>query len=101
MKKAVVFLSIVLFVVYCDYSRSETIIDNPEVASNIRLLEAWIESQMAYKDLPGMSIAIVYDQELIWAKGFGNADRDKKIPASPLLFTVSPRFQSCSPASRS
>jgi CubicO group peptidase (beta-lactamase class C family) len=30
-----------------------------------------------------MSAGIVYDQELIWSRGFGFADVDKKIPASP------------------
>lgn len=56
---------------------------NEEVASAICLLEAWIESQMAYRGLPGMSIGIVYDQELIWSKGFGFADIDKKVAATP------------------
>lgn len=56
---------------------------HPEVASGIRLLEAWIETQMAYSDLPGLSMGIVYDQDLIWVRGFGYADRDKQIPATP------------------
>jgi CubicO group peptidase (beta-lactamase class C family) len=56
---------------------------NDEVTSAIRLLEAWIESQMAYRGLPGMSIGIVYDQELVWSKGFGFADVEKKVPATP------------------
>ncbi len=54
-----------------------------ELASSIDLLSAWIESQMAYKGLPGLSIGIIYDQELVWSKGFGFADVEKKIPASP------------------
>lgn len=57
--------------------------DHPEVAGNIKVLEAWIQSQMAYRGLPAMSVGVVYDQELIWAKGFGFADVEKKIPATP------------------
>lgn len=56
---------------------------NPEVADAIRLLEAWVESQMAYRGIPGMSLGIVYDQELVWARGFGFADVEKKTPATP------------------
>ncbi len=56
---------------------------HPEVVSAIRLYEAWVESQMAYRGQPGLSIGIVHDQELIWARGFGYADREKKIPATP------------------
>lgn len=56
--------------------------ENPEVASGIRLLEVWIESQMAYRGQPGLSIGIVHDQELVWAKGFGYADVQRRIPAT-------------------
>jgi CubicO group peptidase (beta-lactamase class C family) len=57
--------------------------EHPEVAGNIRLLEVWIQSQMAYRGSPGMSVGVVYDQKLIWARGFGYADVEKKIPATP------------------
>ncbi len=33
--------------------------------------------------IPGMSVAIVKNQKLIWAKGFGFADLENKIPATP------------------
>lgn len=59
------------------------LLENEEVASGIRMFEAWLESQMAYRSLPGMSVGIVYDQDLIWSKGFGFADLEKKIPATP------------------
>ena len=54
----------------------------PEVADAIQLLEAWIESQMAYRGIPGLSLGIVHDQELVWARGFGYADVEKKTPAT-------------------
>jgi CubicO group peptidase (beta-lactamase class C family) len=57
--------------------------EQDEVASSIRLLEAWIESQMASRNLPGLSIAIVHDQDIVWSKGFGYADVEKKTPATP------------------
>jgi CubicO group peptidase (beta-lactamase class C family) len=57
--------------------------NHPDVASGIRMLEAWIESQMAYRGLPGMSIGIVYNQDLIWSKGFGYSDAEKKVAATP------------------
>src|SRR5688572_21406494 len=33
--------------------------------------------------IPGMSVGIVKDQKLVWAKGFGYADVEKKVPATP------------------
>jgi D-alanyl-D-alanine carboxypeptidase len=63
--------------------RSSELARRPEVASALRMLEAWIEHEMEFRAIPGVSIGIVYDQELIWARGFGYADVEKKIPATP------------------
>jgi D-alanyl-D-alanine carboxypeptidase len=54
-----------------------------EVASNIDLLSAWIEAQIAYNGQPGLSIGLVYDQELVWARGFGYANLQRKTAATP------------------
>jgi len=53
------------------------------VKAAIGLLESWLEAQIAYEGIPGMSMAVVYDQELVWARGLAWADRDKKTPATP------------------
>jgi len=53
------------------------------VASSIDLLSAWIEAQMAYSGLPGLSIGIVHDQSLVWARGFGRGCLDPARPATP------------------
>lgn len=59
------------------------ILTQGQVASNVDLLSAWIEAQMAYNGLPGLSIGIVYDQEPVWARGFGYAGVEQKIAATP------------------
>lgn len=60
---------------------SSALARKPGVASAIRLLEAWVESQMEYRGLPGVSIGVVHDQNLIWARGFGQADLLHATPA--------------------
>ena len=60
-----------------------TLASDPSVASNLRLLEASITGKMAHSGLPGLSIGIVYDQELVWARGFGYADVAGKKAATP------------------
>ncbi len=55
----------------------------PEVRSSIRVFEAWTTTQMAYRGLPGLSFGVVYDQELIWSRGLGYADLERKTPATP------------------
>ena len=69
--------------IVCASFLSASVASDPEVASAIRLYQAWVEAQMAHRGQPGVSIGIVHDQELIWAQGFGYADLEKKIPATP------------------
>lgn len=83
MKRLFISLMIVAPLVAAARAQAVDLARHPEVASNIRLLEAWIESQMAYRGLPGLSIGIVYDQQLIWARGFGYSDVERRIPATP------------------
>src|SRR6185295_16521029 len=64
-------------------SMSLNILEHAEVAAQLDLLCAWIEAQLAYKNQPGLSIGIVLDQTLVWAKGFGLANVAEQIPATP------------------
>ncbi len=59
------------------------LVQNSEVRSAIDLLQAWIEAQMEYRQLPGLSIAIVSDREVLWSKGFGIADPETATAANP------------------
>lgn len=79
-----IFLSFVLVVLFAPLAQAQpSIAQHPEVAGTIKLLEAWIETQMAYRGQPGISVGGVYDQKLIWARGFGYADVEKKVAATP------------------
>lgn len=46
-----------------------------------RLLEKFIAREMADKELPAVSVALVDDQQTVWAAGFGLADPQAKTPA--------------------
>ena len=45
-------------------------------------LEPFIQRELAEKQLPALSLALVDDQQIVWAQGFGFADPDRKIPAT-------------------
>jgi len=47
--------------------------DEPEVKAQIDLFSTWVEGQIAIRGLPGVVVGVVSDQDLIWAKGFGDA----------------------------
>lgn len=55
----------------------------PEVRAALDLLAAWIEYRLAYWSLPSIAVAVVHDQELLWARAFGHADVERGIPATP------------------
>jgi CubicO group peptidase (beta-lactamase class C family) len=57
--------------------------DDPEVKGAERLFASWIRGQIAYRNLPGIAVGVVSDQQLIWAQGFGFADVGAKIPMTP------------------
>src|SRR4051812_26061381 len=65
--------------------------DHPDVKGAERLFESWMRGQMAYRGLPGVVVGVVQDQELVWARGFGYADVDAKVPA-----TASTKFRMAS-----
>jgi serine beta-lactamase-like protein LACTB len=45
-------------------------------------LEKWIGREVAAKDLPALSVALVDGPRVVWAKGFGFADSKAKLPAT-------------------
>lgn len=56
--------------------------DKAPASDALRLIDAWLEAQQVYDRIPGMSVGIVKDQELIWSKGYGVSDLKKKHPAT-------------------
>jgi CubicO group peptidase (beta-lactamase class C family) len=48
-----------------------------------RYLTWFIEQEMSKHDVTGLSIALVDDQQVVWARGFGFADKARNLPAAP------------------
>ena len=49
----------------------------------LTLLDRWLESGRAYKHLPGLSVSITKDQELLWSKAYGLSNIANKVPTTP------------------
>src|SRR5262245_30083753 len=60
--------------------------DNASVAkryqASVEALEAPVQREVAAKELPSLAIALVDDQTVIWAKGFGHTDAQSRIAAT-------------------
>ena len=63
-------------------SRQISIAPSKEYAAAIEMLERFVTHEMSDKELPAISIALVDDQQIVWAKGFGFADPQAKVPAT-------------------
>ena len=59
------------------------IADDPKVAARLRAAEAWIETTLARENIAGASMAIVHDQQPVWSRGFGYANVERRVPATP------------------
>jgi CubicO group peptidase (beta-lactamase class C family) len=57
--------------------------EHPEVADAIKVFDMWIEQHIAHRNLPGLSIAVVYDQDIVWSEGYGYSDVETKTPTTP------------------
>jgi CubicO group peptidase (beta-lactamase class C family) len=57
--------------------------EQPKVIQALELLRVWLEAEQAYDRLPGLSAAVVADQQMIWSRAFGYSDLATKVPATP------------------
>ena len=57
--------------------------DDPRVSDAVQAWMEWVEYQAAVNNIPGVSLGIVHDQELIAKAAFGFSDPEKKTPATP------------------
>jgi len=55
---------------------------DPRVVQALSLLTAWFDAELAHRRLPGVSLAVVRNQELLYARGFGYAHVETKSPAT-------------------
>jgi CubicO group peptidase (beta-lactamase class C family) len=54
-----------------------------EYAEVIKLIEVWLDAQRDYDRVPGMSVIIVDDQEVLWSGAFGMANLEDRVKATP------------------
>ena len=63
-------------------AQTAPVAQDPRVASSLELARAWLEAERAYERIPGISVAIVHDQDVLWEGGFGQADVADGRPAT-------------------
>jgi CubicO group peptidase (beta-lactamase class C family) len=64
-------------------STAQSVADHPRVKEATAVLEKWLDAERGFKRIPGISAAVVFDQEVVWQGGFGFADLERRTPATP------------------
>ncbi len=62
-----------------DRESTESALDNTTAAQ----IELLVEQEMEEKEIPGVALGIVQDGEIVYAKGFGQAEYDTNRPMTP------------------
>lgn len=53
---------------------------DPEV---YKIVDVWLDAQRDYDKLPGITVAVVNDQDILWKGAYGLANVEENIPAKP------------------
>jgi len=56
--------------------------EHPKVQQALELLRVWLDAQRDYDRLPGLSAAVVHDQQVVWSGGAGVTDLTTNTPAT-------------------
>ena len=68
---------------------SKQVLAHPEVKGALGAIDAWIEGVRTYKKIPGMSVGIVRDQDLIWDNGYGYSNLEmKRVADADTLYSI-------------
>ena len=85
MRRMALLFSVLLFsVLLCSVPtlEAQSLSDHPRVREAVGLIEVWLDAQRAYERIPGISAALVHDQEVFWTGATGYADPETGAPAT-------------------
>ena len=67
----------------------EELLARPNVKGALTAIDAWIEGNRIYDQIPGISVGIVHNQELLWSKSYGYSNLESLRPAdADTLYSV-------------
>jgi len=79
--KLFTFVLMLTIVAYSQKAISQA--SNSVVQNTMNPIDTFIERKMKESGLVGIGAAIIVNKELVWAKGYGYADNENKIPFTP------------------
>jgi CubicO group peptidase (beta-lactamase class C family) len=74
------FIGILLLFSYCIQPSSAQTPVPKDYEQTFAIVDQWLEAMKDFDRLPGMTVCVVKDQEILFSKGYGYADVDRKLP---------------------
>lgn len=59
----------------------DELLAHPEVMGALAIIDAWVDGRQMFEKIPGISIGIIRDQDLLWASGYGYGNIEAERPA--------------------
>jgi CubicO group peptidase (beta-lactamase class C family) len=54
---------------------------HPEVKGALAAIDAYVDGRKLYEQIPGISVGVVHDQDLLWTNGYGYSNLETRRPA--------------------
>ncbi len=70
------------FVIFIFFLQSFSQSNITHYTDALRLIDNWVAAKRDYADMPSVSVAIVKDQQTIWSKAYGMANKENKVAAA-------------------
>lgn len=62
--------------------QAQTSEEKDSLSDAFNLIDTWLEAQLEYDNIPGLSVGVVKDQELVWSKAYGFSNVENKVEAT-------------------
>jgi CubicO group peptidase (beta-lactamase class C family) len=83
------FSALALAALVCVPAGGQSISEDPAVREAIDAARIWLDAQHDFEQIPGIAVALVHDQELVWSEGIGVADKDDgRLNSSTTLYSI-------------
>src|SRR5215471_15738589 len=76
------FRLLLVLILFCRLLPAQTP-KNTDFREAFVIIDRWLSAQKDFDHLPGIAVSIVRDQQVIWSKGYGYANVEKKLPMEP------------------
>lgn len=77
--KCLYFTTILVFLTIAGFSQNQ----KKDYSEAFNLIEAWLDAQKDFEQLPGITAIVVKDQEVLWKGAFGLANKEDSVKADP------------------